>query len=418
MNQIFRENLKYILAVLIVWAITFPWILRNKDTILARLTLTYNSFFGYPNPRIAHGLIAKGDAILEGRKEGGTNLFQNISQFFSAEDNTKGSVLPLDLSLMEKACLYYRSKEHVEDHFLELTWREKAMEWGSPLFQRMAPQGELLLGPNPKEYWNSHIEAVLTALDYYKRALRFSGPELIAPKKIESVAWASCRPSEILLAYKTHMVETESYVLQKLTEKEKLPSGLSSVQKRSVVLSSIKRSDFSEVSANDYLESLLRQILLTGMKQFSPKEMDEIYERILYFVGSDEREYLKFKFRRGELFFQLGSEEQVYYEKAAIEFKEASNIQLASEIEDINLPALLVHEFESKLKQAESYHKLKENNKSLVILDSLKSKLRNVDERSVGGKKDDLLKAYHNLNRSVLRKLGRFEEADEIPFNE
>ncbi|TGL99127.1 hypothetical protein [Leptospira jelokensis] len=418
MNQIFRENLKYILAVLLVWAITFPWILRNRDTILAKLTLTYNSFFGYPNPRIAHQLIAKGDAVLESRKEGGSNVFQNISQFFSAEENTKGTVLPLDLALMEKSCLYFRTKEHVEEHFLELTWREKASEWGSPLFQRMAPQGELLLGPNPKDYWNSHIEAVLTALDYYKRALRFSGPELLAPKKIESVAWASCRPSEILLAYKTHMLETESYVLQKLTELEKVPSGLSAVQKRSVVLSSIKRSDFSEVSANDYLESLLRQILLTGMKQFSPREMDDIYERILYFVGSDEREYLKFKFRRAELYFQLGKEENSYYQKASIEFKESSNIQIASELEDINLPALLVHEFEAKLRQAESLHKLKENNKSLVILDSLKSKLRNVDERSVGGKKDQILKAYHNLNRSVLRKLGRYEEADEIPFNE
>ncbi|TGM53899.1 hypothetical protein EHQ91_02560 [Leptospira biflexa] len=418
MNQIFRENLKYILAVLIVWAITFPWILRNKDTILAKITLTYNSFFGYPNPRIAHQLIAKGDAVLEGRKDSGTDLFQTIRQFFTAEDTNKGTILPLDLALMEKSCLYFRSKEHVEDHFLELTWREKASEWGSPLFQRMAPQGELLLGPHPKEYWNSHIEAVLTALDYYKRALRFSGPELIAPKKIESVAWASCRPNEILLAYKTHMLETESYVLKQLTDLEKVPSGLSAVQKRSVVLSSIKRSDFSEVSANDYLESLLRQILLTGMKNFSPREMDDVYERILYFVGSDEKEYLKFKFRRAELYFQLGKEESNDYQKAANEFKEASNIQLASELEDINLPALLVHEFESKLKQAESYHKLKENNKSLVILDSLKSKLRNVDERSVGGKKDEILKAYHNLNRSVLRKLGRYEEADEIPFNE
>ncbi|TGL52887.1 hypothetical protein EHQ55_03020 [Leptospira meyeri] len=418
MNQIFRENLKYILAVLIVWAITFPWILRNKDTILAKFTLAYNSFFGYPNPRIAHQLIAKGDAVLEGRKEGGTDILQTIGQFFSSEENTKGSILPLDLALMEKACLYFRSKEHVEDHFLELTWREKAKDWGSPLFQRMAPQGELTLGPNPKDYWNSHIEAVLTALDYYKRALRFSGPELLAPKKIESVAWASCRPSEILLGYKTHMLETESFVLKKLTELEKVPSGLSAVQKRSVVLSSIKRSDFSEVSANDYLESLLRQILLTGMKNFSPREMDDIYERIIYFVGADEREYLKFKFRRAELFFQLGQEDESYYKRAAAEFKEAANIQLASEIEDINVPALLVHEFESKMKEAESYHKLKENSKSLTILDSLKSKLRNVDERSVGGKKDEILKSYHNLTRSVLRKLGRYEEADEIPFNE
>ncbi|MCU0824093.1 MAG: hypothetical protein MUF77_05575 [Leptospira sp.] len=418
MNQIFRENLKYILAVLFVWAITFPWILQNKDTILARLTLAYNSLYGSPNPRIANQLIAKGDAILEGRKTGDSDFFKKISQFFSSEENPKNVSLPLDLGLMEKSCLYFRSKEHVEDHFLELTWREKATEWGSPLFLRMAPQGELLLGPNPKDYWNSHIEAVLSALDYYKRALRFSGPALLAPKKIESVAWASCRPSEILLAYKTHMVETEAYVFKKLKESFSVPSGLSELQTRMIVLSAIKRSEYEEVSANDYLESLQRQILLTGMKSFSPKEMDDIYERILYFVGSNEREYLKFKYRRGELYLMLGKEDPTYFKKAAIEFNEASRIELAKEDEELNLPLLLVHEFECKLREIQSYMGLKDYSKSLTLVDKLKPKLRNIDERSVGGTKEGILKDFQKTTRTILRKLGRFEEADEIPFSE
>ncbi|MDF3819229.1 hypothetical protein P3G55_04930 [Leptospira sp. 96542] len=418
MNQIFRENLKYILAVLFVWAITFPLILRNKDFILAKLTLSYNALFGYPNPRIAHQLIAKGDSIIEGRKEGSSDFFGSISEFFQTSENTKGSVLPLDLNLMEKSCLYYRSKEHVEDHFLNLTWREKAMEWGSPLFLKMAPQGELILGPNPKDYWNSHIEPVLQALDYYKRALRFAGPELVAAKKIESVAWATCRPSEILSAYKTHMLETETFVLNKLTEEKKVPSGLSEEQKRSVILSTIKQGFYTEVSANDYLESLLRQILLTGMKTFSPKEMDEIYERILYFVGSNEREYLKFKYRRAELFYQLGADEKHYFKKAANEFKEAANIKLAMNDEETNLALLLIHEFECKIMESKSYFELNEYKKTLTILDGLKPKLRNVDERSIGGAKSEILKLYHKTMRSVLRKLGRFEEADEIPFTE
>lgn len=406
------------MAVLLVWAITFPLILQNKDTLLAKITLAYNSLYGYPNPRIARSLISKGDAILEGRKTGDSDFFRGITQFFSSEENQKNVTLPLDLQLMEKSCLYFRSKEHIEDHFLELSWREKAVEWGSPLFLRMAPQGELVLGPNPKEYWNSHIDPVLTALDFYKRAQRFSGPDLLVPKKIESVAWATCRPSEILLAYKTHMVETENFVLQKLKENFRVPSGLSEIQTRMIVLSSIKQSQFPEVAANDYLESLLRQILLTGMKSFSPKEMDDIYERILYFVGASEREYLKFKFRRGELYLQLGQQETSYFKKAAFEFNEASRINLAISEEEMNLPLLLVHEFECNLREAQSYIGLKDYNKSLLLLDKLKPKLRNIDERSVGGTKENILKEYQKTTRTVLRKLGRFEEADEIPFSE
>ncbi|TGN18170.1 hypothetical protein [Leptospira idonii] len=418
MNQILRENLKYILAVLLVWAITFPWVLQNKDTLLADLTLYYNSLFGYPNPAITRELVAKGDSILEGRKEGDSNFIAKISNFILNEENSKSVVLPLDLHLMEKSCLYFRSKEHVEEVFLELTWREKAMEWGSPLFQKISSPDELTLGPNPKDYWNSHIESVLEALDYYKRAMRFSGPDFTVPKRIESVSWAVCRPAEILLAYKTHMMETENYVLHLLEKEEKLPSGLTDIQKRSIALSVIKRSGYEDVSPNDYLESLLRQILLTGMKSFSPKEMDSVYERILYFVGNNEREYLKFRFRRGELFYQLGAEDPVYYKKGILEFREAANIKLASEDEDVNLPALLVHQFESILRESQCYHKLGENKKALAILDSLQPKLRNVDERSVGGTKLQIMQTYRETKRSVLRKLNRFEEADEIPLSQ
>lgn len=418
MNQIFRENLKYILAVLLVWAITFPFVLQNKDTILADLTLRYNALFGYPNPGVARELVAKGDAILEGRKEGSSNFFTKLTSFFQSDENQKSSSLPLDLHLMEKSCLYYHSKNHVEETFLELTWREKAMEWGSPLFTRVTTPGEIVLGPNPKDYWNSHIENVLEALDYYKRALRFSGPEFIVPKKIESVAWAVCRPVEILLAYKTHMMETENYVIGKLAKEDKLPSNLTDIQKRSIALSTIKQGFFPEVNPNDYLESLLRQILLTGMKSFSPHEMDSVFERILYFVGNSEREYLKFRLRRGELFYQLGSEDPAYYKKAIREFGESSNIKLALEDEEANLPLLLVHQFESVLKQAQCYHKLGENKNSLRILDSLIPKLRNVDERSVGGIKQGIVQSYRDTKRIVLRKLSRFEEADEIPLTE
>ncbi|TGN10021.1 hypothetical protein [Leptospira ilyithenensis] len=418
MNQIFRENLKYILAVLLVWAITFPFVLQNKDTILADLTLRYNALFGYPNPGITRELVAKGDAILEGRKEGSSNFFLKLTSFFQSEENQKSSALPLDLHLMEKSCLYYQSKNHVEETFLELTWREKAMEWGSPLFTKVTTPGEIVLGPNPKEYWNSHIENVLEALDYYKRALRFSGPDFIVPKKIESVAWAVCRPAEILLAYKTHMMETENYVITSLAKEDKLPSNLTDVQKRSIALSIIKKGIFPEVNPNDYLESLLRQILLTGMKSFSPREMDSVFERILYFVGNSEREYLKFRFRRAELFYQLGLEDPEYYKKAIIEFNESSNIKLALEDEEANLPLLLVHQFEAVLKQAECYQKLGENKKSLQILDSLAPKLRNVDERSVGGIKREIVQSYREIKRTVLRKLSRFEEADEIPLTE
>ncbi len=419
LNQIFRENLKYILAVLFVWAITFPSILQNKDNILATINLWYNNLSGYPNPRIAHQLAHKGDEILQGRQERSGGFFSNLTSLVSSDDSGKSMGLPLDLQIMEKSCLYYRSKEHIEEIFLEPTWLQKSQTWNSRLFRnaKPVPTDEVSLGPNPKEYWNSHIEAVLEALDYYKRALRFSGPEFIVPKKIESVAWAVCRPAEILLAYKTHMLETEKYVFDKLDKENKLPTNLknaSELQKLTVILSSIKIGSFPEVNQNDYLESLLRQILLTGMKNFSPREMDSVFERILFFVGHDDKEYLKFMLRRGDLFFLLGKEEPVYFKKAISQYQVSANIKLAESDETVDLPILLVHQFESTLAITKCYHELGDDKKSLTILDSLIPRLRNVDQRSVGGVKVQILNDYIQTKVAVLRKLKRYEEADEI----
>jgi hypothetical protein len=422
LNQIFRENLKYILAVLFVWAITFPMVLQDKDDILARFNIWYNDLFlSYPDRlRIAHKFIQKGDEIIQGRKELSSNPFSKITAFFSGEDLNKAITLPLDLTLMEKACLYYRSKEHIEEIFLEPTWREKAQEWNSPLFLKSKSSDSLdvALGPNPKEYWNSHHEAVLEALDYYKRALRFSGPEFQAPKKIESVSWAVCRPAEILLAYKTYMLETEKYVLDILKKEEKDPSRRTETQILTQVLQSIKSGKIPGVDPNDYKEALLRQILLTGMKDFSPREMGSVYFRIIYLSASNEPEYLKFVQRRGELFFQLGKENPEFYKNAIQDFKTSMDISIAVKDESANFPLLLVHQFEAKLSIVKCYVELAEYNTALKLLDELIPSLRNVDERSVGGIKSPILKSYRETKRFVLRRKGRFDEADEIPFDE
>ncbi len=362
-------------------------------------------------------LVSKGDAILEGRKEGESKFFLKMVSFFKNEENPKAIILPLDLELMEKSCLYYQNRNHIEDQFLEPNWREKAREWGSPLFKTKVPAGEVFLGPSPRDYWNSHIEELLNALDFYKRALQFSGPDFSVPKKIETVAWPTCRPAEILLAYRTYMIQTEAYVLRRYQKETKSEiTGLTPVQLRSVSLSLIKKGQFSDVQPNDYLESLLRQVLLTGMRNFSPKEVDSIYERILYFVSNSESEYLKFRFRRGELFLQLGKKEPEYLPKAVLEFRESANIDRALQNEDANFPLLLVHKFESGLRLAQSLAAMGNYKKALFELDQLASQMRNVDERSVGGEKRDLVDDYRETKRVVLRKLNRFEEADELPF--
>ncbi|GBF48729.1 hypothetical protein LPTSP4_02290 [Leptospira ryugenii] len=419
MNQIFRENIKYIVAVLIVWAITFPIILQNNDVILATINAWYNRFAGYPNPRIAHKLMQKGDEIIEGRAKANDPWYKSISNLFSGDESQSGQVLPLDLGLMEKACLYYTTHEHISEIFLEPTWLEKSQTWDSKLFPKSEREasGQVSLGPHPKEYWNSHLEAVLEALDYYKRALRFSGPELEVPKKIEKVAWAVCRPSEILLAYKTHMLETEKIIYERLDKEGKIPTKIvegSEFQKLAMILSIIKSGSFSDVDQNAYLESLLRQILLTGMKQFSPYEMDAVYARILFLVGNEGKEFLKFTQRRADLFFQIGKENPDYYRKAIQEYTTASNISKLSDADDVPEHILLVHEFETKLNIAICHSKLNENKESLKILDSLKPKLRNVDERSVGGAKPRILDLYNATKVSVLRNLKRYEEADEL----
>lgn len=416
MYQIFRENLKYILLVFLCWAITFPLVYENRDRVLAWANSRFNGLFENPNPRIVRSLLERGDSILEGRKQSGTSFVAKIVAFFQTEENPKNVVLPLDLALMEKSCLYYQTQNHISEEFLEPRWREKATDWGSPLFPKNPDPRELKLGPHPRDYWNSHISPLLEILDLYKRALQFSGPDFQVPKKIESVAWAACRPSEILLAYRTHMSQTEEYVLKKMKKEGKIiPSGLTEVQVLSIALSQIKKSTYPEVSPNDYLESLLRQILLSGMKSFSPLEVDKVYERILFIVSGSETEVLKYRFRRGELFLQVGKRDNKFLKLSIEQFREAMNIDRASENEDANFPLLLVHQFQCQLRIAQAFYTMGEYKTSLRELDALMPKLRNVDERSVGGEKKDIVKDFKDTKRMTLRKLGRYEEADEIP---
>lgn len=131
---------------------------------------------GY-DPKIAGEFIEKADSILQRKVS-----YQDL-----------GERTP-DLEIMREACLYYYSLNERDTILYKPSWTDSMSIWrfkdsgmdersdGKKLsFKSRSP----ITGSfNPKEYWKALSPNVLEALDYYKRALNFSGPDLNVPKKI------------------------------------------------------------------------------------------------------------------------------------------------------------------------------------------------------------------------------------------
>jgi tetratricopeptide (TPR) repeat protein len=432
----------YILLVAIIWAITFPLIFWKKDWIFSKITY----FWSPPGYDLAktENLIGKGDSYLLPHGKPWTTKFK---EFLSADESPE--LPPLDIELLKKACDYYSTREH-RDPFLDSpSWNEKRNMLSS---KNHIVNEEILLTFDPKIYWKENLPYVLQALDYYKRALNFSGPDIRVPERIETAAVASCRYSEILMAYTIHVYQTEEFIQKKYLKDElgrenplskpswfrkvwnwirrkkstanRLPlaSNLSPKQVQLRTWDKLRRGEIYEITKSEFIRSIGKTLrnLSIPLDQSSPIEALEMYERLLFFSTNQDSpiEFRRYRKYRGEIFLRLAKENSANFEKAILEFKDATTIANQSDIPPEVMATLLVENFALELGIAKVYFQQKKFQECIFILNELQSKLGTVDERSTVDTKMDqrnLLKEFRFYRKTTLRQLGRYEEADEIP---
>ncbi|ASV11737.1 hypothetical protein B2G51_08305 [Leptospira santarosai] len=418
-----RENRRYVLFLLFVWVIAAVWILPNRYKLLSKLALMIQPP-GY-DPKIAGEFIEKADSILQRKVS-----YQDL-----------GERTP-DLEIMREACLYYYSLSGRDTILYKPSWTDSMSIWrfkdsgmdersnGKKLsFKSRSP----ITGSfNPKEYWKALSPNVLEALDYYKRALNFSGPDLNVPKKIEKVALAVCRPEEVLLAYADYVRNTEETVRFKMentkrsrsffscNQVENQPNTLTEKQNQMRIWSQIKSDSFVidsernlKVSANDFkkaLNLLAFGIYKTGLHSISPLEADGILEKLLFFSDPGTVEYDELLMKRGMLNYQLGKRDPSFLNKAIFYFSEVSRSNL------LNKGSV----FESKLMIARIEIRKDRLDSALSELQKLETDLYTIDKayRVTGSGRSDLIEDRKKLLRYVLRKKGRYEEADELYVEE
>jgi hypothetical protein len=416
----------------------------GKDWIFSKISFFWSPP-GYDSAKVDK-LLGKGDSFLVPQ---GKTLFQGFKEFLSAD--SEPPLPPLDMQLMEEACVYFENKNH-KDPFLDYpSWHRKKDFLKNHL---NGEELELILTFEPGYYWKEKIEYVLQALDYYKRALNFSGPEIRVPRRIEKAALASCRYAEILLAYTTHIYATESYVekayladllsntdflkkpswfkriwnwMRGRKEKNKEMPTVSRLTPKQIQLriwDMIRNNQIREIKRSEFIESLQKTLNNRGapLTLSSPREALEVYERLLFFVSNQNSpiEYRRYRKDRAGIYLDLAKEDEIYFQNAIREYQDASELPNPENLPGEIFPALLVESFSLELGIAKVHFERRNFSACLNHLTKMENKLRNLDERSIGGigldiEKKSLLKEYREMKKISLRKLGRFEEADEIP---
>ncbi|EMJ93668.1 hypothetical protein [Leptospira alstonii] len=418
-----RENRKYVFFLLFVWVIATAWILPNRYKLLSKLALAIRPP-GY-DLKTAEEFIEKGDSILQREIS-----YQDL-----------GERIP-DLDVMREACLYYYSLSGRDNVLYRPAWTDSISIWrfkdsgmndesgGKKLSSKS--RNPITGSFNPGEYWKTVSPTVLEALDYYKRALNFSGPDLNVPKKIEKTALAVCRPEEVLLAYADYVRNTEEAVriVMEETKKPKSffscnsgedpPNVLTEKQNQMRVWSQIKSNSFVidrernlKVSTNDFkkaLNVLAFGIYKTGLNSISPLEADGILEKLLFFSDPGTVEYDELLMKRGMLNYQLGKRDPFFLNKAIFYFRETSKSNLLEKGSVFESGLMIVR---AQIRKGQLDEALKE-------LQQLEMNLYTIDKayRVNGGGRSDLVEDRKKLLRYILRKKERYEEADELYVEE
>ncbi|TGK38658.1 hypothetical protein EHQ12_04635 [Leptospira gomenensis] len=419
-----RENKKFVFFLGIAWTLGAIWILPNRYHLLSRLALFIQPP-GY-HPKTAEEFVEKGDGIL--RRE------------IPYQD--QGERIP-DLELMRQACLYYASLSGRDTILYKPSWTDSMSVWRfresgidsetseKKLSSKTRNRSPITGTLHPGEYWKSAAPSVLEALDYYKRALNFSGPDFAVPKRIEKSALAVCRPEEVLLAYADYVRNTEEAVRTVMDsqkpnrpffscQSQETADIFTEKQNQMRVWSQIKSNSFLidrdrnvRVQANDFkkaLHLLAFGIYRTGLGSTSPLEADGVLEKLLFFSDPDTVEYDELLFKRGMLNYQLGKRDPSFLDKATFYFRETSQSKYLDR----------GSAFESKLMIVRALIRKQKFDEALLELQSLETELYTIDKayRVTGTGRNDLVEDRKKLLKYVLRKKGRYEEADELYVEE
>lgn len=460
MKKIIRDNLKFILFVLVIWAVTFPLVYFKRHTIYNWYSIKMSPL-GY-NPKVMGKFIREADSILA------SNLDDNIDTIIRSfptkekqkemkKEDKRKTLLTIEghLGIMERSCQFVKEKENRDDTLSVLNWRQKYTDWASNQENTAGGIGNTidripLPDPmNPVEYWKSNENEIMRALDYYKRALNYAGPEIIAADKIRPVARALCKNDEVILAYSTYVNGAEAHVEKKVEERaydmnkgsfwdrivrfftfKSIPNkddlyGLTPLMKKQLVWAEIKRNKDLKPEAQeepklmDYLRGITILLSDTNLKKVSPREAAELYETVLFFLQNttdpiqmkNERFY---RLKRGKHLYGMGD-----YAGALLDFKAAADFKDLDKESSSDIRQVMTHIFESELYAVKCYYQLGKSDKNnkkyfkkaLSMIDELNNRLSN---NGYIANEADLMDDFKEVKRNTLKKLGHFQEADEI----
>ncbi len=322
------------------------------------------------------------------------------------------------------------------------------------------------LNYNPLDGYNSPAANVTLSWDKPE----ISGKGLL--EKIKKTAFASCRPEEAILAHFQSIIRIEELVFDKIKEiktpslpwwkrilkifnfscqKEEETSATEDLPKEIRVWNFISNSEsnpmvFSEdypettrLTANKYKRILLNTLELLRIRSggpgtsLSPEESVSLHMRMLYFSCSKRNIPAEAKywgpsaiaalpcdpsdtegaktfylnlFRTAQLYYRLGERDSTYRKKAGEMFESvfksgSTDLGVRFQSKLMRVRCLL---FESKWDQA------------LAELDGLDSEVYTVDPNYRNDKSgyEDLIEDKKKLLQYVLRRKGRYEEADDI----
>lgn len=336
-------------------------------------------------------------------------------------EKEKNCIIENHYQIMTRACAYYQTVTKEKRPFEDLSWHEKTEHWSK---EKKSEQNSirlertpLAIGIQPRTYWRKHINGVLKALDYYKRAMNYSGPSSMPISRIEQSSRAACREAEGLKARIFFIFNTEEYVKKTITDKEELPTGLTELQTNLITWNAIKSNDSirKDLEVNEYLKSLQYLIAGSNFRHASPYESNKFFQRMVFFSRGDEWLESGIRFKWGDNLLSLAKQDPSYFQTAILQFKASASfsknfIQQNSLNKNLLIKGRI---FESNLKIARAYLQLKEGRKALKELFKAQRLLETVDGRSQGFADKNLLDEFYNLRKEAYIQIGKPELANQ-----
>ncbi|MCX7999194.1 MAG: hypothetical protein N3A69_09635, partial [Leptospiraceae bacterium] len=279
----------------------------------------------------------------------------------------------------------------------------------------------------PAVYWKTHIEAVVNALSYYKKALHYSGPNYLAAQRIHFVSRAACKPEESIIALTTYVYNTEKYVEDTIINEDKsrkiVYQNLDSLSQMKMVLYFLRSNPQMKEIFPEYQKAITVLIYDTNFTKVSPLEAAELINRPLAFLETSSdigqiKNAKKMRMIRGKILYEEGKKERVHLHGALLDFEAASEYPDLSKYPNHEVPEIKSNIFEAKLYIAKCHYQLKNYKETLNVLNNLLNDVRSIDGRESKKVELGLLKEFHELRKETLMKLGRVREADELYEND